>query len=68
MQRSALQVFAVPILLGVLSAIGLVAALLGDDAWDYASWLALGVPCAVMVWFWFGAGRLFRRDADKPAD
>jgi hypothetical protein len=57
MQRSALQVFAVPIVLGALSAVGLVAALLGDHAWDIVSWLALGVPCIVMVWFWFGAGR-----------
>lgn len=57
MQRSAYQVFAVPIALGVLSAIGLVAALLGDDVWDAVSWLALGIPCLVMGWFWFGAGR-----------
>jgi hypothetical protein len=62
MQRSALQVFAIPVVLGVLSAIGLIAALLGDDAWDYVSWLALGVPCAVMVWYWLGAGRVFRRE------
>jgi hypothetical protein len=61
MQRTALQVFAVPIVLGVLSAIGLVAALLGDDVWDYVSWLALGIPCVVMAWFWFGAGRWLRR-------
>jgi hypothetical protein len=57
MQRSALQVFAVPIALGVLSAVGLLAALLGDNAWDAVSWFALGVPCIVMTWFWFGAGR-----------
>jgi hypothetical protein len=57
MQRSALQVFAVPIVLGVLSAVGLVAALLGDSVWDVVSWLTLGVPCIVMAWFWFGAGR-----------
>jgi hypothetical protein len=61
MQRTALQVFAVPIVLGALSAIGLVAALLGDDVWDYVSWLALGIPCVVMAWFWFGAGRWWRR-------
>ena len=57
MQRSAVQVFAVPIVLGVLSAVGLIAALLGDQVWDIVSWLALGVPCIVMAWFWFGAGR-----------
>jgi hypothetical protein len=57
MQRSAFQVFAVPIVLGVLSAVGLVAALLGDNVWDAVSWLTLGLPCVVMAWFWFGAGR-----------
>ena len=61
MQRSALQVFAVPIVLGVLSAVGLIAALLGDNVWDAVSWLTLGIPCVVMAWFWFGAGRLSRR-------
>lgn len=57
MQRSAFQVFAIPIALGVLSAVGLVAALLGDNVWDAVSWLALGIPCVVMAWFWFAAGR-----------
>ncbi len=62
MQRSALQIFAFPIVLGVLSAVGLVAALLGDDVWDAVSWLALGLPCVVMAWFWFGAGRMSGRE------
>jgi hypothetical protein len=62
MQRSAFQVFAVPIVLGVLSAVGLVAALLGDNVWDAVSWLTLGLPCVVMAWFWFGAGRTSRRE------
>ena len=62
MQRSAWQVFAVPTVLGVLSAVGLIAALLGDGWWDGLSWLALGIPCLVMVWYWFGAGRGLRRE------
>jgi hypothetical protein len=57
MQRSALQVFAVPIILGALSAVGLVAGLLGDNVWDIVSWLALGIPCLVMAWCWLGSGR-----------
>ena len=48
------QVFGVPILLGVLSAVGLTSALLGDDIWNALSWLTLGVPCAIIVWYWFG--------------
>jgi hypothetical protein len=50
-------VFGVPISLGLFSAVGLLSALLGDDIWDAMSWLALGVPCALMAWFWFFAGR-----------
>lgn len=62
MQRSALQVFAAPIVLGALSAVGLIAALLGDNVWDAVSWLTLGIPCVVMAWFWFAAGRTSGRD------
>lgn len=54
--RSALRVFALPILFGLLSAVGLLSALLGDDVWDALSWLALGVPCAAIARFW-----LFKR-------
>jgi hypothetical protein len=50
-----LQVFGVPILLGVLSIVGLLSALLGDEVWDTLSWLALGVPCVVIVWYWLVA-------------
>jgi hypothetical protein len=35
------QLFAVPIVVGVLSIVGLVAALLGDGWWDVVSWLSL---------------------------
>lgn len=63
-RRPLLQVFGVPILLGALSGIGLLSALLGDDLWDGLSWLALGVPCVVICWYWFGARRLAgKRDA-----
>jgi hypothetical protein len=44
-----------PILLGVLSLVGLLSALLGDAVWDMLSWLALGIPCAIIAWFWFVA-------------
>lgn len=49
--------FGIPILLGVLSTVGLISALLGDDIWDALSWIALGVPCAVILWYWFGGRR-----------
>ena len=45
------QVFAAPIVLGVLSAIGLTTALVGDGVWDAASWLLLGIPTALCCWY-----------------
>jgi hypothetical protein len=45
------RVFAIPVLLAVLSAIGLLSALLGDNFWDALSWLGLGVPVTVILWF-----------------
>jgi hypothetical protein len=47
------RVFAIPMVMGVLSAFGLVAALVGDNVWDAASWLALGVPIATITWCYF---------------
>jgi len=65
-----LRVFAIPVLLGLLSSLGLLSALLGDEMWDALSWLALGVPCAVIAWYWFVAGRPGRKSGrarDKTA-
>lgn len=46
------QVFAAPLAIAILSAVGLVSALLGDDIWDALSWLALTVPVVVILWYW----------------
>jgi hypothetical protein len=49
--RGVLQrTFAWPLLLAVVSGIGLVLALLGDGAWDAASWLLLATPMAAVAW------------------
>ena len=40
-----------PLLLGLLSAAGLVSALLADGIWDTLSWAALAVPVGVCGWF-----------------
>lgn len=40
-----------PIVLGLLSAIGLIAALLADGAGDVLSWGALAIPVAAAVWY-----------------
>lgn len=40
-----------PIALGLLSASGLLSALVSDHWGDWWSWFALGLPVLVMVWF-----------------
>ena len=55
------QIFVWPIVLAALSGLGLVSALLGDDIWDWLSWLALATPVVVIVWFWAIRARARRR-------
>lgn len=43
-------IFALPLLIALASLIGLVAALLGDGAMDWISWLGLGLPVAAVIW------------------
>ena len=45
------RVWRMPIVLGLLSAIGLIAALLADGAGDVLSWVALAIPVAAAVWY-----------------
>ncbi|WP_241054994.1 hypothetical protein [Achromobacter xylosoxidans] len=51
--RGFMFVWGVPILLGVLSVFGLLAALLGTGAWHWASWVALAILLAVIARYWF---------------
>jgi hypothetical protein len=51
MIRTPSQIWGVPILLGVLTTIGLVAALLGDGIWDLVSAVTLGAPVLVGAWY-----------------
>ena len=43
------RIFGVPALICVLSLFGLVAALIGDGAWDAAGWLGLLAPFAAIA-------------------
>jgi len=45
------QIFAIPIVLGVLSIIGLVSALVGDGVWDGVSWVTLAIPILLCGYF-----------------
>ena len=38
-----------PVVLALLSSIGLLSALLGDGVWDWISWMGLGVPALLCV-------------------
>ncbi len=48
---TATQIWAAPLALGLLSIVGLVAALMADGIGDIVSWIALGVPAAAALWF-----------------
>lgn len=43
-------IFAIPLVVAILSLIGLVGALLGDGVWDWVGWLGLGASVAVPGW------------------
>lgn len=45
------HIWLAPIILGLLSAIGLLSALAGDDIWDVLSWLTLTLPLVVAVYY-----------------
>ncbi|AXM95359.1 hypothetical protein ACU5P1_15555 [Pseudomonas plecoglossicida] len=54
MRRGLWGIFRWPLLIGLLAALGLLSALLGDGLYDVVSWLALGLPLIVIggVWKW----------------
>ena len=49
--RSALQIWGAPIVLAILTTIGLISALLGDGIWDALSAVTLGIPCLLGAWY-----------------
>jgi len=53
MNRHFKRLWGGPIVMGVLTVVGLLSALLGDGVWDYLSAVALGIPvlaCAYFGW------------------
>lgn len=51
MSRTSMQIWGVPIVLAILTTIGLISALLGDGIWDALSALTLGIPVLVGAWY-----------------
>jgi hypothetical protein len=50
MKSPFMALWGIPILLAILTALGLASALVGDGVWDDLSALALGAPVAVGAW------------------
>ena len=51
MSSTRTQLWGCPIALGLLSASGLVTALVSESWGDVWSWVGLGVPVVVMTWY-----------------
>ena len=49
--KAPIRVWTAPIVLGVLSTVGLISALLSDSAGGVLAWLTLGAPVAVVLWY-----------------
>ena len=45
------QIFTWPLVIGVLSTVGLIAALVGDGIWDGVSWVTLLLPIVLYTLF-----------------
>ena len=50
-RRTIGQIFGIPLLIALLSAIGLVSALIGDGIWDSISWITLLIPILLCGFF-----------------
>jgi len=50
-RQSLRQIFLAPLVVGLLSTVGLVSALVGDGVWDGVSWLALLLPILLYTGF-----------------
>jgi hypothetical protein len=49
--RSLNQIFAAPLVIAIVSTVGLISALVGDGWWDAVSWVALGLPVLLYLLF-----------------
>lgn len=49
--KAPIRVWTTPIVLGVLTAVGLISALVSDAAGDVLAWLTVGAPVAVVLWY-----------------
>jgi hypothetical protein len=51
--RSLTQIFGAPLVIAIVSTVGLISALVGDGWWDAVSWAGLGLPVLLyLVFIW----------------
>jgi membrane protein implicated in regulation of membrane protease activity len=50
--KTAKQIWLAPVVLGIVTIVGLLSALLGDGMWDMVSVVALAIPVLVIGWYW----------------
>jgi positive regulator of sigma E activity len=50
--QSSSTIYRIPLVIALISAVGLTSALLGDGVWDVLSLLALAVPVALAAMHW----------------
>lgn len=53
-RQSNWRIFRWPLAIALATAVGLVAALIGDGAYDVVSWITLGLTIVVMIAAWRG--------------
>ena len=51
MNAAFLRLWGAPLAMGLLTMVGLIAALLGNGVWDGVSAVALGIPVAACAWY-----------------
>lgn len=51
--KSNAAIFRWPVVVAVMTAAGLLSALVGDDGWDALSWALLAVPVGLCAYFGF---------------
>ncbi|BBB98544.1 hypothetical protein ACVL91_001935 [Bradyrhizobium elkanii] len=49
--RSLTQIFGAPLVIAIVSTVGLISALVGDGWWDAVSWVGLGLPVLLYLVF-----------------
>jgi hypothetical protein len=53
MSKRFINIWGWPIVLALLTAFGLLSALLGTGIWHWLSWAAIAIPLIMIAYYWF---------------